>query len=519
MMTTANRPNLAAEDFELFHDISTFIHATLELDEMLRRIFNRIKTAFNIEGASIALHDRDRQEFFFIHTVEMDTASAAGKLPRMRFQDHRGVAGWVLRHNRPAIVPDVRRENRFYEGIDLQQQFVTQNMICLPLRTRRGIIGVLYALNKLEGQFTQKEAWLLESLAATIAVAIENAKLYGELKNHAALLESENRRLKSAQKEFYKHQGIIGNGRAMQQVFHLVDKVLDTSTPVVLLGETGTGKELLARLVHFNSPRHDKPFIVENCAALAENLLESELFGHVRGAFTGATADKKGLFELADGGTVFLDEVGEIPPGTQVKLLRVLQDGKVRPVGSNRWIQVDFRLISATSRDLEAEVAAGRFRDDLFYRIHVFPIPLPPLRERKEDIPRLVDHFIRKHSKQMNRAVEGLSPSALERLMHYRWPGNVRELENEIERAVTLAGSERIIVEEHLSEKLSPENTRPPLSKTPGETLPAYTERIEKHWIVEALQETEGNRTRAAKLLGLSRQGLLKKIARYGIDA
>jgi Nif-specific regulatory protein len=511
------RPNISTTDFDLFHDISTFIHDTLDLDEMLHRIFDRIKGAFNIEGASIALHDPDRQEFFFIHTVEMDSSKSTVNLRRMRFPDHLGVAGWVWRNDRPAIINDVSKENRFFKGIDLQQKFVTRNMICLPLRTRRGTIGVLYALNKLEGEFTDKEAWMLESLASTIAIAIENANLYGELKDHAGSLEHENRRLKTADKERYKLQGIIGSSRAMQHVFHLLDKVLNSSTAVLLLGETGTGKELVARIIHHNGPRKNNPFIVENCAALSEHLLESELFGHVKGAFTGAMADKKGLFELATGGTVFLDEIGEIPAGMQVKLLRVLQDGKIRPVGGSNLVQVDFRLISATNRNLDEEVQAGRFREDLFYRINVFPIVLPPLRERSEDIPLLVDHFLHKHSKKMNRPVKQITPLALELLLHYQWPGNIRELENEIERAVTLAAGVQNIGEEHLSEKITAENFSQPLPKVPGETLRAYIERIEKRWIGEALEETQGNRTRAAKMLGLTRQGLLKKIARYDI--
>ena len=249
--------------------------------------------------------------------------------------------------------------------------------------------------------------------------------------------------------------------------FHLIDKILESQTTVLLLGETGTGKELFARLIHYNGPRKNKPFIVENCAALSENLLESELFGHVKGAFTGATEDKKGLFEMAQGGSVFLDEIGEIPPGVQVKLLRVLQDGKVRPVGGTRSVTVDFRLISATNRKLDEDVAAGRFREDLLYRINVFPVTLPPLHERPEDIPSLTDHFLRKHSTKQNRSVDSIDPMVLELLQCYRWPGNVRELENEIERAVTLAVPEKSVSEKHLSEKITANNNPKRLPKAP----------------------------------------------------
>lgn len=513
-----HKPKISNTDFDLFHDVSTFIHDTLDLDEMLQRIFARIKAVFNIEGASIALHDPERKEFFFIHTVEMGSSIRAGDIRKMKFPDHLGVAGWVLRNKRPAVIQGVRNEDRFFKGIDVQQRFDTRNMICVPLPTKKGTIGVLYALNKLAGDFSAKEAWMLESLAASIAIAIENAKLYGELKDHASSLEHENRRLRTADRERYRLQGIIGTSPAMQDVFHLLDKVLDTSTAVLLLGETGTGKELIARVIHHNGLRKDKPFIVENCAALSDSLLESELFGHVKGAFTGAIADKKGLFEQADGGTLFLDEIGEIPAAMQVKLLRVLQEGQIRPVGGSHLAQVDIRLISATNRILEKEVQAGRFRKDLYYRINVFPIRLPPLRERSADIPLLTDHILHKYATKMDRPVKRIMPQALDLLINYQWPGNIRELENEIERAVTLAAEREVIDAEHLSVKITANNSPGRQPKKNGETLREYTERIEKNWITKTLEETRGNRTRTARILGLTRQGLLKKIARYKID-
>jgi transcriptional regulator with GAF, ATPase, and Fis domain len=513
-----DQPDIETADINLIHEISSYIHATLDMEEMLHRIFDRLKTVFDMEGASIALHDPEKREFFFIHTAEMDMNTGANGPVQMRFSDDLGIAGWVRRIDRMAVIADVTKEKHFFKEIDLHQQFATRNMVCLPLRTRRGIIGVLYALNKREGSFTEKEAWMLESLSVTIAVAIENARLYGELKDQASTLEQENLRLKMEHERRYNLQGIIGSSLAMQRVFHLIDKILETQTTVLLLGETGTGKELFARLIHYNGPRKNKPFIVENCAALSENLLESELFGHVKGAFTGATADKKGLFEMAQGGSVFLDEIGEIPPGVQVKLLRVLQDGNVRPVGGTRSVTVDFRLISATNRKLDEDVAAGRFREDLLYRIDVFPVTLPPLRERPEDIPSLTDHFLKKHSTKLNRSVESIDPMALELLQCYRWPGNVRELENEIERAVTLAVPEKSVSDKHLSGKITANDNsrRPP--KAASETLGDYIERVEIKWIEDTLRENQSNRTHTAKKLGLTRQGLIKKIARYGID-
>ena len=506
------------EDLTLLYDASASIHAIRNLDEMLKSILRKIKTVFRIEGASIALHDAARKEFYFIHTVEKEKNSDSVRMQRMKFPDHLGVAGWVLRENRPVVIQDASKDDRFFKGIDLQESFVTKSMICIPLRTRKGLIGVIYALNKLEGEFTARETRLLEILSGSIAISIENARLYGELKDHASSLEIENLRLKSQVQDRFNLQGIIGSSPAMRRVFALMDKVIDTTTSVLIQGETGTGKELVARAIHYNGCLKEKPFVAENCGALSENLLESELFGHVKGAFTGAITDRKGLFELAHEGTIFLDEIGEMSVAMQIKLLRVLQEGQIRRVGGSRYINVDIRLIASTNRSLEDEVKKGTFREDLFYRVNVFPITLPPLRERREDIPLLAAHFLKKLAKKQKRPSVRLTPSALNLLSQYNWPGNVRELQNEIERALTLAGRDKAIREEFLSEKinasLSPKISMP----AAGCTIQEVTQRIEQQMVVEALEKTEGNRSQAARILGLTRQGLLNKIVRYQIE-
>jgi Nif-specific regulatory protein len=304
----------------------------------------------------------------------------------------------------------------------------------------------------------------------------------------------------------------------MRQLFSLMEKVIDVTTTILIQGETGTGKELIAKVIHYNGPLKDKPFVAENCGALSENLLESELFGHVKGAFTGAIADKKGLFEMADGGTVLLDEIGEMPPSMQVKFLRVLQEGQFRPVGASYYIKVNVRIIACTNRDLEEEMAKGNFREDLFYRVNVFPITIPPLRERREDIPLLAVHFLKEFAKKFKRPVPRLTSTILELLSHYNWPGNVRELQNEMERALTLASGKKEISEEYLSSKIfdSRDNTATVINK--NGTLQEVTERIEKQMVLEALEKTAGNRSRASILLGITRQGLLNKIKRYNIE-
>jgi len=506
------------EDLQLLYEVSTSIHAIKDFDEMLRLVLHKIKEVFQIDGASLALHEPDRKMFYFIQTVEMQQNGGHNDIEKMHFPDHLGVAGWVLRNNKTVLIPDASTDNRIYKEFNLKKGFPTRSMICVPLRTPKGIIGVLYAINKLKGSFTKKHTQLLEILSVTLAMAVENAKHYGLLKQYANTLEAENRRLMSEVQGRFEVQGLVASSTSMRRLFALLGKVIDVTTTVLIQGETGTGKELIAKVIHYNGPLKDKPFIAENCGALSENLLESELFGHVKGAFTGAISDKKGLFEMADGGTVLLDEIGEMPRAMQVKLLRVLQDGQFRPVGGSHYLQANVRIIACTNRNLEQEVAQGNFREDLFYRINVFPITLPPLRERKEDVPLLAAHFLQQFAEKFKRPLPRLTSTALELLSSYSWPGNVRELQNEIERAFTLAGSEKVISEACLSNRIYESDSPPAADYDNGGTLQEVTERIEKQMVHEALEKAAGNRSHAASMLGITRQGLLNKIKRYRIE-
>ena len=310
---------------------------------------------------------------------------------------------------------------------------------------------------------------------------------------------------------------IVGHSDALQQAVTLARKVARHRSSVLITGESGTGKELIARLIHDAGPRADKPFVAVNCAAIPEQLLESELFGHVRGAFTGAVEDRRGLFEEAEGGSLFLDEIGELPVALQVKLLRALQEGEVRAVGDNASRSVDVRVITATSRDLDADVRDGRFRADLFYRVNVVRIQLPPLRDRREDVPELVQHFIAVFNKRLGLSIQGATPAAMRLLMDYPWRGNVRELENVVERAMVLAEGKRIDAEQ------LPTGVRTPGSSSAGDaeldlSVKRRVEQLERNLIERALRQTGGNRTRAAKLLELSHRALLYKIREYGLD-
>ena len=354
------------------------------------------------------------------------------------------------------------------------------------------------------------------------ALTAENVQLASDLEDANERLRAENLYLRREVEGRYSFSEIIGESAAMQKVFDVTHKVAETDATVLIMGETGTGKDLIARAIHYSGLRKDARFVAQNCAALPETLLESELFGHRRGAFTGAHADKKGLFELADGGTIFLDEVGETDPGMQVRLLRVLQDGEIRPLGSSDTIQCSVRVVAATHRELRREVEEGRFREDLYYRMRVVEIRIPPLRERREDIPALAHHFIDKVSPRMGRKLTGFTNAAMERLIAYDWPGNVRELENEIERVAALAGhDDEAIGIEMLSEHIRGSGALPEAQQSLAGWVPTgdmneAVDLLKRQMILDSMRAT-GSKTRAAERLGIPRQSLQKMIKRLGM--
>jgi two-component system response regulator HupR/HoxA len=315
------------------------------------------------------------------------------------------------------------------------------------------------------------------------------------------------------------YQQIIGGSPAMQELYSLLDRIARSESTILIQGENGTGKELVARAIHASSPRAAREFVVTNCSAFNDNLLDSELFGHKRGAFTGASGDKPGLFEVADTGTFFLDEIGDMSPALQVKVLRVLQEGTFNRVGDTETRTVDVRIIAATNRDLKAMVERGQFREDLYYRINVINLVLPALRQRREDLPILVDHFLRKHKRAGGDVAKRLSAGCFARLEGYPWPGNVRELENEIERLVVLAGDEAVIAEDLLSPRIR--QHRPIVTEEPVEppSLPAAVEALERRMIGDALKRHRGNKTRASAELKVSRRNLIRLVQKYNLDA
>jgi len=331
------------------------------------------------------------------------------------------------------------------------------------------------------------------------------------------LLRRENRALREEIRKEHRFESILAKAQSMQDIFRTIAKIADYKTTVLVTGESGVGKELVARAIHQRSSRRGGPFVAVNCGAIPENLLESELFGHKKGAFTDAVQDRRGLFEEATGGSLFLDEIGELPLNLQVKLLRVLEDEKIRRLGETRDVKVDVRIIAATHRDLTAETKAGRFREDLFYRLNVLPIHVPPLRERREDIPLLIDHFVTRNNIRLGTQVRGLDTEARRLLFEYPWPGNVRELENTIERAMVLCESDQVAAVD-LPERIREARDPIQMQLTSGELSVKKTVRvIEEVLIRRALQKTKGNRTRAAEVLEISHRALLYKIKDYQI--
>jgi len=333
-------------------------------------------------------------------------------------------------------------------------------------------------------------------------------------------LKKENRLLKERIQKIegdYKFHNMVTRSKAMQSLFQMADKAAQYKTTVLILGDSGTGKELIARGIHYSSNRAEKSLVPVNCGGIPENLLESELFGHKKGAFTGADRNKKGLFQEAEGGTIFLDEIGELPLPLQVKLLRVLQENEIRPVGDSKSIKIDVRVVAATAKDLEEDVRQGTFRQDLYYRLNVMTIKLPPLNERTEDIPLLCKRFIDQLNQTLDKNISGLAPEAMSRLLEYSWPGNVRELENSIERAMVIA-DDSLLLPEHFPAGIIDNNRSEPSGIFNGFSLKEAQKVMEKKFITRALKETEGNRTRASKLLEISHPSLLTKIKVYDID-
>jgi Nif-specific regulatory protein len=508
-------PDISTEQLKLLYDVSRSLHALIDLDDLLPFVVGETKDLLDAEGCSVILLDETGRELFFPF-VSPENEAIAHRLRQLRMPADKGVAGAVVQTGESLLVPDVHRDPRFYAEVDQQTGGDTRSILCTPLRTQRGIIGVIECVNKRQGEFTQSDLTFLEALSGSIAVAIEHASLYQTLRLSEAKLRDEVALLARERQALHRFSDIVGTSAAMEKVFRLVESALSSPITVLLQGETGTGKEMIARAVHFHGPRKDRPFVAVNCGAFTETLLESELFGYRKGAFTGANTDKRGLFAAADGGTMFLDEVGDTPPPMQVKLLRVLERGEFIPVGDTEVRKVDTRVISATHKDLADEVRAGRFREDLYYRLNAFPIHVPPLRERREDIPLLVAHCLQRLTLKWGKPSARVSPDAMDCLVRYPWPGNVRELEHELERALTLAGEASVLGPEYFSERVLAAATHSGRMRPLG-PLKQARNAFEREYITHVLRTQAGNVSHAARALGISRVMLQKKMKAFGL--
>ncbi|MBK9259230.1 MAG: sigma 54-interacting transcriptional regulator [Polyangiaceae bacterium] len=443
--------------------------------------------------------------------------SGVGGPPRGPIPVARSVYRKVVKERAAVLAADASTDVGHTESI---MGASIRSTIGVPLFRGDDIIGVLQVDNRsAPAMLHASDVELLGVLAYNASLAVANARLIKRLVNAEERLQKENSFLKGREERRRggKDVVIIGQSEAMNRVIGQLEKVVDTRVTVLLEGETGTGKEVLAAAIHYRSRRRDKLFVAQNCAALAETLLESELFGHKKGSFTGAVEDKKGLFEIADGGTLFLDEITETPLSLQSKLLRALQEGEIRPVGATSPKHVNVRIVTATNRNLEEEVKRGRFREDLYYRLKVFPIRLPPLRERREDIPLLASHFLQRYAEELGKHVGGFSQQAMELMVAYDWPGNVRELQNEVQRIVIQLDPGAFATPDLLSPRIRQVEGLIERAGVTRGNLKEMMDVVEKYLLLEALREHGNNKTNAARTLGITREGLHKKLRQFGI--
>jgi Nif-specific regulatory protein len=527
---------------KMVYELGSMFTARLRLDELIPLVISKCREVLDTDGVSVLLLDEERNELYFPYVSE-DDPEVARRLGGLRIPAGSGLAGAALRSGQAERVNDPQSDSRFYSEVDRKTGVTTKSLLVAPLLAGDGRLGVIEAVNPRGGRsFTDADLALLEKLALSIGIAIQNARRFGQVKASAEQLRIELGALRRDLARRDRFTEIIAVSPAMVEVFRLMDSAAVSSIPVLIEGETGTGKELVARAIHRASPRADAPFVAVNCAAVPEALLESELFGHRRGAFTGATDDQPGLFRAANGGVILLDEIGEMPLAMQAKLLRVVQENEVMPVGDTRPSKVDVRVVSATNRDLKAALAERAFRQDLYYRLAVFPIRVPPLRERLEDIPFLAVRFLKLASERHHKSLRGFDPSAIDLLSSFNWPGNVRELQNEIERVVALAADGETITIDHLSPGLrlaevsgdaiaatraavspsgerdmtaSPKQTSSERNTLAATSLQHAKAAFEARFISQVLGEHGSNVSHAAIALGVSRVALQKKMKRY----
>ncbi len=510
--SAADQPKLRREVLELslLLEISQTLERSMDLRDVLGPALEAMARHMGMLRGTITLLNRDTGEI----SIEAAYGLSAVQRRRGRYKLGEGVTGKVVATGQPAIVPRVSEEPQFLDRTGVRKGLRKEDIsfFCVPIKLENETIGALSATRLFAEDISfGEDVRLLRIIASMISQAVRLRRAAHEERQR--LLE-ESERLRAELKERFRPSNIIGRSKAMQAVYDLIAQVAKSDTTVLLRGESGVGKELVAHAIHYNSRRADKPFVKVSSAALPETIIESELFGHEKGSFTGAIAQRRGRFELASGGTLFLDEIGDLSPATQIRLLRVLQEKEFERVGGTETIKTDVRIIAATNRDLETLIEEGRFRQDLYYRLNVFPIHVPPLRDRKTDIMLLADHFVEKYSRAHGKNVRRISTPAIDMLMSYHWPGNVRELENCIERAVLLSADE-VIHGHHLPPTLQ---TAEATGTVPPSDLQAALDGVEREMILDALKSSRGNMAKAARGLGISERLMGLRIRKHGIE-
>jgi Nif-specific regulatory protein len=476
-------------------EISNQINSIKEPEILLENILDIALQQLSAERGFILLKENGEYVPRAVRNIEKQKLDEIDDISHSTIQK-------VIEKKQPLLSFDALSDGRFddSQSVILNQ---IQSIATVPLVLKGELIGVIYIDSQgQKARFSKQSLNFLQAFANQAAIALENARLIVGFQQENAILKEEFHRI-------YAFEEIIGKSKAMEQVFQMMGKVLNNDTNVLLMGETGTGKELVAKAIHYNGSRSKKAFVPVNCGAIPESLIESELFGHKKGAFTGAINDKEGLIKVADGGTLFLDEVGELPPTVQVKLLRFLQDRQFTPVGEVNPHTVDVRIITATNRDLQKAISQGIFREDLYYRLHVIHIIIPPLRERKKDIPVLTQYFLQKFGDKLEKRIKSVSPSAMDLLLQYDWPGNVRELENTLERAVVLDSNNCIDVEDLM---LVLDDGKPS-----GIVAGMKLEDLSKELLEKTLIAVEGNKTLAADMMGVSVRWVHYKAKEWGL--
>ena len=496
-----------SQRLRLLFEISQILEQSLDMRDVVSPVLDALSQYMNMLYGTIMLLNRDTNDIM----IEAAHGLSPQQTRRGRYKLGEGITGKVVLSGKPAIIPRTSESNEFLNKLS-QNDGANSSFLCVPIKVANEVIGALSVAKPYDPQANlQEDANLLNIVASQISQAVRLRQAAQEERDR---LENENERLRAELKNRFRPSNIIGNSHEMQLVYDQIAQVSKSNACVLVQGETGTGKELVAHALHYNSNRADKPFIRAHCAALPENIIESELFGHERGAFTGATSERKGRFELAHGGTLFLDEIGDVPMTIQVKLLRVLQEKEFERVGGTKTIKTNVRLIVATNRNLEDMVAEGTFREDLFYRLNVFPIYVPALRKRKTDIMLLSDHFLQKYARENSKKIRRLSSPVIDMLMSYHWPGNVRELENCIERSVLVAEGD-VVLPHHLPPTLQTEQVSG--GGRPAGDLKSMVDAFECDLIRDALKSCRGNMAAAARHLQSTPRILGYKVTKYGI--